>query len=116
MIELSSAAIEWISGGVLIALAGWLIKYRGWTFLVAGYDTTSSVSEEVIGDIVGTTVLRVGIATAALGVLMTGTPLPATLRTLFGVLVLLAVFRMLYRIRTQASGANTDNTLETDPE
>jgi len=91
-----------------------LIKYRGWTFLVAGYDTTSPVSQEVVGDIVGTTVLRVGIATTALGALTTVTALPSTLRTSFGTLVLLAVFRILYRIRTRTLSEDTDHTSETD--
>lgn len=97
---IGGGALEWVVVGTLLTLAGALIKFRGWTFLLAGYDSSSEVPDAVVADIAGSTVLRVGIATAALGVVMVRTDLPSTLRLLFGTAVVVAVLRMVYRVRT----------------
>lgn len=100
MVELSASAIRWLGIGVLLAVAGALIKFRGWTFLVAGYDETSAVPEEVVADVAGSTVLRVGLAALALGVLTAVTELPSYLPLLVQAIILLAVVRMIYRLYT----------------
>ena len=51
MIELSSGALEWLGVGSVVALAGALIRFRGWTFLVAGYDASSPLPDDVVADI-----------------------------------------------------------------
>lgn len=100
MFEFGSMAVEWFGVGAFLAALGALIKFRRWTFLVAGYDRSSSVPEDVVADIVGSTVLRIGLAAVALGVVFTLADAPSYVATLFGVIVAFAVARLLYRLRT----------------
>lgn len=102
---IGGGALEWLVAGTLLVLAGALVKFRGWTFLLAGHDSTAAVPEAVVADVAGSTVLRVGIATAALGAVMLQTELPSRLRLLFGALVVVAVLRMVYRVRTYSPDA-----------
>lgn len=60
MLELSSTSIQWLGVGSLLAIAGALIKFRQWTFLLAGYDNTSPVPDDVVAEIAGNTVPRIG--------------------------------------------------------
>ncbi|WP_255150091.1 DUF3784 domain-containing protein [Halorarius halobius] len=103
MIEFSPGALEWIGAGTVVTLLGWLIKFQGWTFLVAGYDSSTEIPEDVVRDISGSTILRVGIATAAIGLIRLVTDVPVGLRLLFGALVVVAVLRMIYRVRSYES-------------
>lgn len=103
MIELSSGVLEWLATGCLLTIAGGLIKFRGWTFLIAGYDETGSVPEPVARDMAGNTVLRVGIAVSAFGLLASVTNIPSYLGTLIGVAIVLDVLRLIYRANTYTS-------------
>ncbi|QHS15866.1 DUF3784 domain-containing protein [haloarchaeon 3A1-DGR] len=100
MLGVPSTALQWLGVGSVLLIAGALIRFRGWTFLIAGYDETSSVPEEVVADVVGNAVLRIGVAAIALGVLMAITDVPSYLPAVFGVIILLAVARLIYRLRT----------------
>lgn len=100
MFGLPSTALQWLSAGLVLLTAGALIKFRGWTFLLAGYDETSPVPDEVVADIAGNTILRIGIAAIALGILIITIDIPSYLPVVFGGLIFLAVVRMIYRIRT----------------
>ena len=106
MFGLPSMALQWLGVGVLLLTAGALIKFRGWTFLLAGYDKTSPVPDEVVADIAGNTVLRIGLAEIALGVLIVITDIPSYLPVVFEVIILLAVVRLIYRPYTYTP-ANT---------
>lgn len=48
MIEPSSSALPWLSAGSLLLILGVLIRFRGWTFLLAGYDGSSSIPDDVV--------------------------------------------------------------------
>ena len=101
MPSLGSMPIEWLASGAFVMLLGGLIKFAGWTWLLAGYsESTSSVSDDVVQDIAGNTILRVGIAVFAVGVLATVTDLPAYLEPVVGVIIVLDVGRMIYRLNT----------------
>ncbi len=100
MIELPSMAMQWFGVGALFVVLGYLIKFRGWTFLLAGYDSTSPIPDDVIADIAGNTVLRIGIAALILGAVITLADTPSYLPTIFEAAVLLAVARLLYRLHT----------------
>ena len=100
MPALESLAVEWLAAGALLVVLGALIKFRGWTFLLAGYDQTSEVPDEVVSDVAGNTVLRIGLATVAFGVIFSVSSPPSYLGVVFEVVVVLAVLRLLYRIRT----------------
>jgi len=56
MFGLPSMALQWLGVGVLLLTAGALIKSRGWTFLLAGYDAMSPVPGEVVADVAGNTI------------------------------------------------------------
>ncbi len=86
--------------GVVVAFAGYLIKYRNWTFLVAGYDDSVDVPEDAVADMAGNTVLRVGIAVVAYGALIAADLASSTLELLFGAAVVAAVVRLIYRLNT----------------
>jgi len=103
MIELSSGSLEWLAVGCLLTIAGALIKFRGWTFLLAGYDETAPVPESVVQNGAGNTVLRVGIAVFIVGILESVTNPPSYLGVLVGAVIVLDVLRMIYRVNTWSS-------------
>jgi hypothetical protein len=106
MLESSSSAGPWVSAGILLVIIGTLIKFRGWTFLVAGYDEFSSVPANTVANLAGNTILRIGIAALVLGGLIAITEITPYLPTVFGVIVLLDVARLIYRLNTY-SPSNT---------
>lgn len=102
MLNVGTIAIEWLAVGVVLTVAGSLIKFLGWTFLLAGYDETSSVPDEVISDMAGNTVLRIGLATIAFGIIASVVDIPSYLPLVFELVILIAVLRLLYRLHTYA--------------
>lgn len=103
MIDVSADALEWLAVGTLLTIAGALIKFRGWTFLLAGYDETAAVPDDVVRNIAGSTILRIGLAVFAFGVLVSVTNPPSYLGMLVGAAIVLAVLRMIYRVNTRSS-------------
>lgn len=104
MFGLESTAAEWLGVGAVLVVAGALIKFRGWTFLLAGYDETSPVPDDVVADVAGNTVLRIGLAGLALGVVIAVADTPSYLPLVFSAVILLAVARLLYRLHTYTPG------------
>jgi hypothetical protein len=105
MIELSADALEWLAVGTLLTIAGALIKFRGWSFLLAGYDETATVPDDVVQNIAGNTILRIGLAVFAFGILVSVTSPPSYFGLLFGAAIVLAVLWMIYRVNTWSSRA-----------
>jgi len=95
MFGLPSTALQWLSAGLVLLIAGVLIKFRGWTFFSAGYDETSPVPDEVVADVAGNTILRIGLAAIVLGVLIVSTDVPSYIPTVFGGIIVFAVVRMI---------------------
>lgn len=103
MLGLGSQALEWVASGVLVTLLGALIKFAGWTWLLSGYDeSTSPVPDDVVQNIAGNTVLRIGIALLVIGLLGSVTTLPSSLPLAVTGVIVLAVGRLLYRLNTWA--------------
>lgn len=101
MPSLGSVAIEWLASGAFVMLLGALIKFAGWTWLLAGYsESTSPVSDDVVRDMAGNTILRVGIAVFVVGVLASVTAPPSYLEPVVGVVIVLDVGRLIYRLNT----------------
>jgi hypothetical protein len=105
VIDLSSGALEWLAVGGLLTFAGALIRFRGWTFLLAGYDGTASVPDSVVQHVAGNTVLRIGIAVVVVGVGASVTNPPSYLGVLVEVAIVLEVLRLLYRLHTWSPDA-----------
>jgi hypothetical protein len=101
MLGVGPRALQWIAAGVLVTTLGVLIKYVGWTWLLAGYsESSSSVPDDVVRDIAGNTVLRIGTALLTVGVLAAVTTLPAYIDVVVGGVIVLAVARLIYRLNT----------------
>lgn len=101
MPTLGPLAIELLASGAFVMLLGGLIKFAGWTWLLAGYsESTSSVPDDVVQDVAGNTILHVGIAVFVVGVIATVTNPPSYLNVMVGGVILLAVLRLLYRLNT----------------
>lgn len=101
MAVLGALAIEWLGSGIFIALLGALIKFTGWTWLLAGYsESTSSVPDDVVQEMAGNTILRIGIALIVFGLLATVTDLVPYLDLVVAAAILLAVARLFYRLNT----------------
>lgn len=100
MIELSSGTLSWFAAGILLLILGVLIRFRGWLFLLAGYDESASVPDDVIQNIAGNTVLRISIAAFVVGTLMSLMNPPSYLGALVGGVIVLDVLRMIYRLNT----------------
>jgi len=97
---LQSIAIEWLAAGGIVTAAGILVKYFQWTFLLAGYDGQSAVPDDVIAEIAGNTIFRVGLALIVFGGLASVTKPPTYLSTIFEVVIAVAVIRMIYKLNT----------------
>ncbi|WP_135820934.1 DUF3784 domain-containing protein [Halostella litorea] len=97
-----SIAVEWLASGALVVAFGVLVRFRNWTFLVAGYDESTAVPEDVVANVVGNMLLRVGIAVAAFGAVASYVDPPTYLATVVGVLVAVEAARTIYRLNTYA--------------
>lgn len=106
MRELSSSALERLAVGYLLTIAGALIRFRGWTFLLAGHDESSPVPDEVVQNVAGNTVLRIGLAVFTVGILASTMSPPSYVGILVGAVIVLDVLRMVYRVNTRSSQAN----------
>lgn len=104
MFGLPPGSIEWLAVGGLLTALGALIRFGGLTFLIAGYDETSSVPEDVAADVTGGTLLRLGGALVAVGVLAAVWTLPEYVGVLVGAAVVVAVGRMVYRLNAGRPG------------
>jgi len=102
MPTLGPLAIEWLASGALVTILGALIKFAGWTWLLAGYsESSSSVPDDVVQDMAGNTLLRVGIAIFVFGMLASVMNPPSYLDLVVGAVIVLAVLRLIYRLNTQ---------------
>lgn len=103
MPTLGPLAIEWLATGAFVTLLGGLIKFAGWTWLLAGYsESTSSVSDDVVQDMAGNTILRDGIAVFVVGILESVTTPPSYLAVVVGGVILVDVVRLIYRLNTRS--------------
>ena len=92
--------VEWIALGVLLTVLGGLIRFRGWTFLIAGYDESSPIPAETVQNAGGNTIMRTGIVLIVAGVLtVRGNP-PASLGPFVGAIIAVDVFRLIYRLHS----------------
>jgi len=108
MFGLPSIAIEFLGAGAFLLVLGYLIRFREWTFLLAGYDETSPVPSEVAASVAGNTVLRLGLAAVVVGGAFAVADPPAYLSGVFAALVVLEIGRLLYRLNTYSpDGADT---------
>lgn len=105
MIEAVAESPTALLAGLGIVVLGYLIKYREWTVLIAGYDTSSDVPRTVAADIVGNLAIRVGVATAAFGVLAALVSIPEAVAVVFVAVVGLGAVRAIYRLRTYRPAA-----------
>ena len=100
MFGLPSIAVEFLGAGALLLVLGYLIRFREWTFLLAGYDETSPVPAEVAANVAGNTVLRIGVAALVVGGAYAVANPPAYLSGIFAAIVVLDVARLIYRLNT----------------
>lgn len=101
MVTIDTFALEWLASGLVVATLGALIRFAGWTWLLAGYsESTSPVPDDVVREVAGNTILRVGIAVFAFGVLASLIEPPTYLATIVGAAIVLAVLRLLYQLNT----------------
>ncbi|SDF75266.1 hypothetical protein [Halorientalis regularis] len=100
MLGLPSIAVEFVGAGALLLALGYLIRFREWTFLLAGYDETSPVPSDVAASVAGNTVLRIGVAALVVGGAYAVADPPAALSTVFAAVVVLDVARLIYRLNT----------------
>jgi hypothetical protein len=100
MIFVASGTLEWLAVGGFLTIVGALIKLRGWTFLLAGYDESASVPDDVVQDMAGNTILRVGIVVFLFGILNAAMGVPTYLGFVIGGVILLAVLRLIHRLNT----------------
>jgi len=99
MLDIGPVAVEWLAAGAIVAMLGGLVKFVGWTWLLAGYsESTSPVPDDVVRDIAGNTLLRVGIAVTVVGVFASVIELPSYFGLLVEATILVAVMRMLYQL------------------
>jgi len=108
MVAVSTPAMQWFGVGAVLAATGALVKFRGWTFLVAGYDEASPVPDDVVADVAGSTVLRLGLAALALGVVVAVADAPPHLSTAYSVAAVAGVARVLYRLHSYAEASVAD--------
>ncbi|MFC7141178.1 hypothetical protein ACFQMA_15240 [Halosimplex aquaticum] len=108
---LSNGAVS-IATGVALVVVGYLVRFHGWTFLIAGFDRTSAADPDAVGDVVGSAVIRVGVAVGVVGGLTVAGHGSDVLDLALTAAVVLVVARTLYRVNvvlprqsTEANGA-----------
>ena len=107
MLEFGPRAFEWLAAGAFVTLLGALVKFAGWTWLVAGYsESTSPVPDDVVREMAGNAVLRVGIAVVVSGSLSAVTDPPRYLGPVVAIAIALEVGRLLYRLNTYPSSGS----------
>lgn len=68
---------QWVAGGALVTALGVLVKLVGWTRLLAGYsESASPVPDDVVRNVAGNTLLRIGVTLLGVGVLAAVATLP----------------------------------------
>ncbi len=87
----------------LLLLVGYLIRFRGWVSLVAGYDPESDVPPEFAGRVVGNAVLRVGVGTGIVGAGVASGTASSLLWVLYVLGVLVETGRAVYRLNTYSA-------------
>lgn len=108
MVTPGPLALEWLASGLFITVLGALIKFAGWTWLLAGYSkSTSPVPDDVVQDMAGNTILRVGITIFVFGVLASVIEPPSYLGLIIGAAIVIAVLRLLYRLNTWSPSQTT---------
>ncbi|WP_276255518.1 hypothetical protein [Halomontanus rarus] len=100
MIDSVIESPEALLAGVGIVVLGYLIKYREWTFLIAGYDASSKVPQSVAANIVGNLAIRVGVATSVFGVVAAVASIPEAIVFAFVAIIALGATREIYRLQT----------------
>jgi len=100
MFGLSSTAAGWLGAGLVVTVLGALVRFAGWTFLLAGYDASSAVPEPYVESVAGNSLLRVGLACVAVGALDAIVGTPSFLPAVVTAAILLVVGRMVYRLNT----------------
>jgi len=100
MFGLPPSSVEWLAVGAVLSALGALITFGGWTFLIAGYDESTPVPEDVAATMVGNTVLRLGVALLAVGAVGAVSGVPSFAGPLLAVVIVVAVGRLLYRLNT----------------
>jgi hypothetical protein len=97
--------LGWVVAGLLLLTLGYLIRGRGWSFLVAGYDDAAAIPEDVVTSAVGNLALRVGILSLVVGVIA---PRQETryLGLLVGALIVLDTLLVIYRLNTGEFGVD----------
>ena len=96
-LPVSGALTVLVGLGVLVL--GSLIKFRGWTFLLAGYDPNAVTDEAALADLAGGTVIRIGLAVVVFGIVTAVGVTSPLLDTIFALVVLVAAVRLVYRVR-----------------
>ncbi len=105
MVSLSGPAFFTVaSGGLLVAL-GYLIRFRGWTFLIAGYDDSVDIPADLAANATGNTMLRIGLGTVALGILEAVSDPPEVVWLVYIVAVTVDTARLVYRLNTYEARA-----------
>ena len=105
MLALDNMAVEWLVGGGLVVALGALIRFAGWTWLVAGYhESTSPLPGDVVRVLAGNTILRIGFAGVLFGIVGIVTDPPPYLALGIGAVILVDVLRLVYRLNTDRSG------------
>jgi hypothetical protein len=103
LLALPKSGVATIVVGVGILILGYLIKFRGWTFLLAGHDPNNVTDEDALSDLAGGTVLRVGIVVLVFGGLVAAGLTTPILETAVAVAILIVVVRYIYRARKYAA-------------
>lgn len=104
--QASEALLTGAVGGVVL-LFGYPIGERGWTVLGAGYDESVGADEELLADVVGSTLLGVGLAVLALVGLPAIGAVTALVEDVFAAAVLVAVVRTVSRVHDAPSASSS---------
>ncbi|EMA46761.1 DUF3784 domain-containing protein [Halococcus saccharolyticus] len=85
--------------GLGVLVLGYLIKFRGWTFLLAGYDPNAVTDEAALADLAGGTIIRIGLTVVVFGIVTAVGATSSLLDTVFAIAILVAAVRLVYRVR-----------------
>lgn len=99
IMTLSEPTLATLVVGIGVLVLGYLIKFRGWTFLLAGYDPSAVTEEEALADLAGGTILRIGLAVIVFGGISAAGLTTPIIEGVFAIVIILAVAQLIYRSR-----------------
>lgn len=99
MVALPPVALGWLAVGAPLTVVGYLVRARGWTAPLAGYEEASALPDEVVANVVGMAALRIGLMAVGVGAFVALADAPRYLTPIVAAAIVLSAGQTARRLR-----------------